>query len=169
MEEKKRTPFNPKTIAIGCLIVVILYLITCPMMSAKVLEVNIGKCISISLFGKLELRDIDKAVITKYDKQITITNQGLIKQITDETRIATHVRSHCGGPGKCDDPYKRIDLYQGDTLVRSMEWHACCDMVRVYEEDATHWLIPWWCPSQGGFIYLSEELASQLNALMNAG
>ena len=169
MEKKKRRAIEPKWIALGCVAIVALYLITCPMMRADVFGVDMGECISISHFGKLELRGIDRVVVTRGSRQITITDQDLIGQVTDETRIATRVRSHCGGPEYCDTPHGWIDLYQGDSLVRSMEWHVCCDMVKVYEEDATHWLIPWWCKSCGGYVYLSEELAGQLLTLWESG
>ena len=169
MEEKKRKPLNKKWIAIACLTVAVLYFITCPMMRADVFGVDMGECISISPFGKLELRGIDHVVVRRGSRQVTITDRDLISQVTDETRIATRVRSHCDTPEYCDDPHGWIDLYQGDSLARSMEWHVCCDMVKVYKEDATHWLLPWWCKSYGGYVYLSDELAGQLYALWESG
>lgn len=165
MEEKKRKKVNPELIVFCCVVAVVLFFITCSMIRVSIFETNMGECISISPFGKLELRDIDKVVVTTDDSQITITDQNLIGQITDETRIATHVRSRCGGPDYCDDPYGRIDLYREDNLIRSMEWDTCCDSVYVYERDLTHWLIPWWCDYDGGYVSLSDELAEQLNAL----
>lgn len=165
MEEKKRKPLNPELIIFVCFIVVVLFLVTCSMMRTSIFEVARGECISISLFGKMELRDIDRVVIIGYAEQVTITDQELIKQITDETRIATYVRSNCCKPAYCSDPHRRIELYRGEKLVRSMEWDPCCDSVHVYERDLTHWLIPWWCDYEGGYVSLSHELVEQLNAL----
>lgn len=165
MEQKKRKPIQAKWIIRGVLIVLALYLLICPMMRVSIFERNMGECFSVSPFGRLELRGIDKVVMTLYDEQIVITDWNLITKITDETRIATHVRSRCGAPDYCDDPQGRLELYRGDNLVRSMEWDLCCDMVKVYEEDAIHWLIPWWCPSHGGYVYLSDGLADQLYSL----
>ena len=169
MEEKKRKPIETKWIARGCLIVVVLYFLICPMMRVSIFETNMGECISVSPFGKLELRGIDKVVMTFHDEQIVITDGDLIAQIADETRIATHVRSRCGAPDYCDDPQGRLELYRGDKLVRAMDWDLCCDAVKVYEGDLTHWLIPWWCKSYGGYVYLSDGLADQLYALVDAG
>ena len=165
MEDKKRKKIDAKWIIWGILIVLALYLLICPMIRISIFETNTGECFSISPFGRLELRGIDKVVMTLYDEQIVITDWNLITKITDETRIATHVRSRCGAPDHCDDPQGRLELYRGDDLVRSMEWDLCCDMVKVYEEGPTHWLIPWWCTSCGGYVYLSEGLADQLYSL----
>lgn len=165
MEEKKRKPLNKKWIALACLIVAVVYFVTCPMMRTSTSEVTRGECISISLFGKLELRDIDRVEIIGYAEQVTITDQELIRQITNETRIATYVRSDCWKPAHCSDPHRQIELYRGDQMVRSMDWDACCDRVYVYERDLTHWLIPWWCDYEGGYVSLSNELIERLNAL----
>lgn len=169
MADKKRKPIETKWIVRGCLIIFVLYLLICPMMRVSIFETNMGECFSISPFGKLELRGIDKVVMTLYDEQIVITDGELIAKITDETRIATHVRSRCGAPDHCDDPRGRLELYRGDNLVRSMEWDVCCNMVKVYEGDLTHWLIPWWCTSHGGYVYLSDELVDQLYPLVQKG
>ena len=168
MEKKKHKPIETKWIVCGCLIFLAVYLLICPMMRVSIFETNMGECFSISLFGKLELRGIDKVVMTLRGEKIVITDGDLIQNITDETRIATHVRSRCGAPDHCDDPQGRLELYRGDNLVRAMEWDLCCDMVKVYERDLTHWLIPWWCNYSGGYIYLSDELADQLHALVPA-
>ena len=165
MEEKKRKPLNKKWIALACLIVAVVYFVTCPMMRTSTSEVTRGECISISLFGKLELRDIARVEIIGYAEQVTITDQELIRQITNETRIATYVRSDCWKPAHCSDPHRQIELYRGDQMVRSMDWDACCDRVYVYERDLTHWLIPWWCDYEGGYVSLSNELIERLNAL----
>lgn len=167
MEDKKPKKIDAKWIIRGILIVLALYLLICPMIRISIFETNSGECFSISPFGRLELRGIDKVVVTLHEDQYAITDGDLIAMVTDETRIATHVRSRCGAPDHCDDPQGRLELYRGDDLVRSMEWDLCCDMVKVYEEDAIHWLIPWWCPSHGGYVYLSEELADQLYSLAN--
>ena len=169
MEEKKCKQIESKWIVLACLIVAALYFLTCPMIRVSIFETNMGECFSISLFGKLELRGIDKVVMTLHDEQIVITDGNLIEQIATETRIATHVRSHCGAPAYCDDPQGRLELYRGDRLVRSMDWDLCCDMVKVYGGNLTHWLIPWFCESYGGYVYLSDGLTGQLYGLVDAG
>ena len=169
MEEKKRKQIKPKQIVLACLIVVVLFFLTCSLIRVSIFETNMGECISVSLFGNLELRGIDKVVMTVRGEQVVITDGNLVRQIADETRIATHVRSQCGAPAHCDDPQGRLELYRGDELVRSMDWDLCCDMVKVYEGDATHWLIPWFCKSYGGYVYLSDGLTGQLYGLADAG
>jgi hypothetical protein len=169
MEKNKCKSIKWKQIVAVSLTVVALYFLICPMIRVSIFETNMGECISVSLFGKWELRGIDKVVMTVRNKQIVITDNNLVKQIADETRIATHVRSQCGAPAHCDDPQGRLELYRGDELVRSMDWDLCCDMVKVYEGDATHWLIPWFCKSYGGYVYLSNGLTGQLYGLADAG
>lgn len=117
-----------------------------------------GECISVSLFGRFELRNIDRVVITSNGNEWTITNPDFIEQLCDETRIAEHVNL-------CMHDSKTIDLYAGNRLVRSMKWGPCCDAVEVYKPGISHWLI-------GGFgidsgcVYLSDELLAQLNAII---
>lgn len=117
-----------------------------------------GDCLSVSLFGKFELRNIDKVILASNGKEWTITDPDLIEQICDETRIADHVNP-------CSESSKRIDLYSGDRLVRSMVWAACCDTVEVYEPSITHWLFGG-LDTESGYVVLSDKLVVQLNAIM---
>ena len=168
MEKNKCKSIKWKQIVAVCLTVVALYFLICPMIRVSIFETNMGECISVSLFGKWELRGIDKVVMTVRNKQIVVTDNNLVKQIADETRIATHVRSQCGAPAHCDDPQGRLELYRGGELICSMDWDICCDIVNVYERDMTHWLIPWRCKYYGGYAYLSDELTGQLYELADA-
>ncbi|MBQ7858152.1 MAG: hypothetical protein IJ351_05930 [Oscillospiraceae bacterium] len=154
-------------IALGSILV--LYLLFCPVVKTSIFEVSMGECVSIAPFGRLELLGIDKAVITVRGETTTAADPELLRELVSETRVATHVRSSCGGPGHCDDPKGKLELYRGDKLVRSMAWDLCCDAVHVYEADATHWLIPWWCKYYGGYVYLSEDLADRLTTLAAGG
>ena len=124
-----------------------------------------GACLSITVFDKWKLDDVDRVVIDKRDRRIEITGKDLIDDIIGETAIATHAVGDIHG-----DEYT-IELYIGDKLLRSMPWAVeCCggNIVTVYEEDLTHWF----CnrgigvdDAEWGYVYLSRELVDTLMAL----
>ena len=120
-----------------------------------------GECLSVSLFGRFELRNIDRVVITSDGNEWTITNPDLIEQLCDETRVAEHVNL-------CMRDSKTIDLYAGSRLVRSMKWGPCCDAVEVYKPSLTHWVIGG-LGTNSGCVYLSKDLLAQLNTVINSG
>lgn len=136
-----------------CIVLVLLVVGIC-----SLFRLNSGECLSVSLFGRFELRNIDKVILVSNEKEWTITDSDLIEQICNETRIADHVNP-------CSERSKRIDLYSGDRLVRSMVWAACCDTVEVYEPGITHWLFGG-LGTKSGYVELSDELLVQLNAVM---
>lgn len=117
-------------------------------------------CLSITLFEKRKLADVDRVVIDKRDRRCEITDKDLIDDIINETSIATHATSGVHGKDYT------IELYSGDELVRSMPWASCCDIVTVYTEDATHWLFNLWVgKAKVGYVYLSQELVDVLEGL----
>ena len=123
-----------------------------------------GECISIAFFEKQRLWGVDKIIIESEDGNvIEITEKQLISDILDETAVATHASSPHGN-------YERsIYLYNGDKLVRSMKWTACCDTIEVYRADACHWFItPGGGTADVGFVYLSEELITKIDTLLEA-
>ena len=143
-----------------CIVLVLLIVVICSLFRFTFFDGQPGECISVSLFGSLELRNIDKVVIASNGKEWTITDSNLIKQICNETRVAERVNL-------CTESSKRIDLYSGDRLVRSMKWSGCCNTVEVYESGMTHWLIaPLGSKVEGGYVELSDGLIAQLNAIM---
>ena len=143
-----------------CIVLVLLIVVICSLFRFTFFDGQPGECISVSLFGRFELRNIDKVVIASNGKEWTITDSNLIKQICNETRVAERVNL-------CTESSKRIDLYSGDRLVRSMKWSGCCNTVEVYESGVTHWLIaPLGSKVEGGYVELSDGLIAQLNAIM---
>ena len=154
MEQKKRKPINSDLIILACLAVIVLvfalFFNTCSYFSTD------NGSISFSMFGKLELRGVDKMVISVGEEQFVVTDADLLEQVVDETRVATHA-DH----GGLNDQ-KQIDLYRGDQLVRSMNWGDCCNSMRIYEEDLTHWLIG----GKAGYVMLSNDLYDKLDALI---
>ena len=138
----------------------LLLVAACSLFRFNYFDGNAGECFSVSLFGRLELRNIDKVVIVSDGKEWTITDPNLIGQICSETRVAERV-------DLCTESSKQINLYSGDRLVRSMKWSGCCGTVEVYEPGITHWLIaPLGSKVEGGYVELSDELLVQLNAIM---
>ena len=142
-----------------CIVILLAIIVACSLFRFTFFD-GYGECISVSLFGRVELRNIDKVVIASNGKEWTITDSNLIKQICNETRVAERVNL-------CTESSKRIDLFSGDRLVRSMKWSGCCNTVEVYEPGITHWLIaPLGSKVEGGYVKLSDGLIAQLNAIM---
>lgn len=110
-------------------------------------------------FDRQQMRSVDKIVLRSGEQVVEITEGELLKAVVSETMVATHINVNC-----TED--RSIELYAGDTLVRSMIWSTCCDTVRVYDADEAHWMLTLEWGTNGGCVYLSSELASQLNALL---
>lgn len=129
-----------------------------------------GACNSVVWFGKLEIEGVDKVVISSDTKSVTITEQELVDQIVEETEVADYGFSV--GCGCCEIKDRRIELYSGDRLIRSMDWFED-NIVKVYETDLTHWVF--FVRDDGfvhrgeyaGYVRLSQELEDQLDALFN--
>ena len=110
-------------------------------------------------FDKKQMQSVDRIVITADERTVEITDRALLDAVVDETMAATHMDIH-----RSED--RRIDLYAGDTLVRSMPWSTCCDTVLVYDTDEKHWVLSIEGVEDGGCINLSAELVRQLNTLL---
>lgn len=161
MKEKKN--LNWDLVILGCVGIMVVAFLCCGLASCNLLSGNVGKCLAISPFGKLELLGVDKAVVTVDGEAVTVTDPALLERIVDETKVAS-LSYTCTG---CNMKDRTIDLYRGDQLVRSMEWYDCQDGVRVYDTGLTHWIFPE--PGAGmakaGYVELSRELVNELNAL----
>lgn len=138
--------------------------------SCRITPKGVGKCISISFFDKQKLKNVDKVVLVKdfgeTKKVATITDEEFIRQILEETAVATHANFGC-----TKGDMWRIDLYDGDKLVRSMHVSQCYGLhVNVYDSDATHWLIApeFRFTDNKGWVQLSDELYNKLMAALYA-
>ena len=154
MKRKIDKEMKIELILLGCLVAIILFFVICSSMKVT------NECVSISLFGKWELKNVDCAVITIDGEKVTVTDENLLDELVSETRVADRVSA-------CGESSRQIDLYSGDKLVRSMKWDACCNTVKVYEPGLTHWLISFKQSVNAGYVQISNELASQLEALFN--
>lgn len=153
---------NKGALAELCVIFGLIVVACCSLFRFNYFDGEPGECISISLFGRFELRNIDKVIVVSRDKEWTITDSDLIEQICNETRVAERA-----GPCTESASLKRIELYSGDKLIRSMNWSECCDQIAVYNRGLTHWIFS---PPGGsgkiGYVELSDELMARLNEVM---
>ena len=147
----------------------LIFLIPCVSFSQCFFDGVPGECISVAFFEKQKMRTVDKVVLNmlvgKERKSVTVTDKDLIREITKEVTVATRTDLRVAPTGS-------IDLYSKDELVRSMRWSIGAQLVAVYQEDLTHWLITpnifHFCEENNdvGVVTLSDELADKLNALL---
>lgn len=170
----KKNWFGIAAVAVPSVVIIIVLavviscnvLVSGPVIREKTGEPYLFSCTSVVLFGKLEIADVDKVVISSDDKTLTITDQALVEQIVDKTKVAKWAYS--SGCGCCEQRGWRIDLYRGDQLARSMDWIED-DIVKVYDCDLTHWVFPVDVQHErsiGGYARLSHELEDQLHDML---
>lgn len=117
-----------------------------------------GACISVAL-DKKAVQNADKVVLYAAAKTVTVTDEALIKEISDELQVA-NCTDLCGA--------KRdwwIEIYDGDQLVRRMRWEDCHELVEVYTADFTHWV--WPSETKIGLVELSDDLKAKLYQLVD--
>lgn len=139
-----------------------------------IISINLSgsyECVSIA-HDKNELIKANRIVIkelypadSKQIIEVEITDQSLIDDLVEETMVATMSNI-------CNSKYRVIEVYCGDTLIRSMEWSGCCsqEYVLVYREDEKHTL--WLTGYDGqdtGHVQLSQNLLQRLNAAFESG
>lgn len=144
-------------IVLGCFVVVCLLLLV---NAAVCFNTNDGGgCISVS-FDKLPMLIADRVVIRVGEQSYEVTDMELVRQITSETKVATNT-------DLCNHEIDRwIDVYCGDTLIRSMMWEDYHDGIVVYHAGFLHWIIP--SDSGLGIVYPSEELLQKLEEIVKA-
>lgn len=169
--KNKRRIIAPLAVLGVVIVIVSVVVISCnvligdPVIRKKTGKPYAASCTSVVLLGKLEIAGVNKVVISSSDHSITITDQSLVDQIVDNTKVAKwayNLSCDC-----CDQRGWTIDLYRGDQLTRSMTWIAD-DIVKVYDCDLTHWVFPvdtQHGQSIGGYVQLPEELENQLHEM----
>ena len=122
-----------------------------------------GKCFSVAFFETQKMAAADRIVIKGNGKEITITDTEVVRELAEQTTVATHANLGCA-----ED--RQIEVYRGNKLIRSMKWGSCCHAVKVYETDVSHWLFS---PTDlenlnrnSGWVFLSNEMVDTLNALL---
>lgn len=118
-----------------------------------------GGCFSVA-FDKSLVLGADRIVIYEGDEVITVTDEALVRRISSEFVVADRT-DLCGYHSD-----RRLEIYNGQQLVRSVQWNACCELAEIYEADAAHWLFP---STEGiGQVALSAEFMQWLDALIES-
>ena len=118
-----------------------------------------GSCISI-VFDKQAVLGADRIVYKVGDAEITITDPNTVRMIAEKFVVANRA-------GLCPSTdQKWMYIYNGDKLVRSLQWRACNEIVDIYEADSTHWLYPSECTV--GQVEVSDEFLDYLDSLMGS-
>ena len=118
-----------------------------------------GGCISV-VFDKHFVCGADRIVVYEGDQVITITEKSTVRRIASEFVVANRT-DLCGYYSD-----RRIEIYNGDKLVRSIRWNACCELAEIYEADAAHWLFP--STSGIGQVEMSKEFMEWLDQTIQA-
>ena len=118
-----------------------------------------GGCISV-VFDKHLVLGADRILIYEGDDLITITDETLVRRISSEFVVANRT-DLCGYHSD-----RRLEIYNGNHLVRTVQWNACCELAEIYEADASHWLFP----STGGIgqVVLSAEFMQWLDGIIES-
>ncbi len=118
-----------------------------------------GGCISV-VFDKHLVLGADRILIYEGDDLITITDEILVRRISSEFVVANRT-DLCGYHSD-----RRLEIYNGNHLVRTIQWNACCELAEIYEADASHWLFP----STGGIgqVALSAEFMQWLDGIIES-
>ncbi len=121
------------------------------------LAVNVGfwcneDCISVA-FDKAAMKKVDRAAVIVDGTEYPITDPWLIRQLADQTVVSTHTLLCNSQEGRW------IELYDGDKLVRRMNWEQAHDGVIVYASDQTHWIFG---EAEYGQTYLTQEVLDAL-------
>ena len=77
-----------------------------------------GGCISV-VFDKHFVCGADRIVVYEGDQVLTITEESTVRRIASEFVVANRT-DLCGYYSD-----RRIEIYNGDKLVRSIRWNAC--------------------------------------------
>lgn len=118
-----------------------------------------GDCIAV-VFDKAAVMGADKIVYRNGNFEVTITDPDTVKKIASQFVVANR-------SGLCNAQDNRfMYIYNGDKLVRSLRWRCCEEIVDIYEEDATHWLLPTECHT--GQVELSREFLEYLDTLIGS-
>lgn len=118
-----------------------------------------GSCIAV-VFDKHEVLGADRIVYKVGSKEVTVTDPETVRMIAEKFVVANRA-------GLCNSTdNKWMYIYNGDKLVRSLQWRACNEIVDIYETDSAHWLLPSECKT--GQVELSDEFLSFLDSLIES-
>ena len=117
-----------------------------------------GGCVCVS-FDRWDMLQADKIVIEFRGQTHTVTDRNFILGFTQATMAGTYSDYCCANLQE-----GRIDIYRGDTLLRSMRYVENHDAV-VYDEDASRWVLG----GEEGHVFLTGWVKDELRKLWNMG
>lgn len=140
-------------------IVVVLALLCCIFVDVSVESVirgESGSCICV-VFDKPFVKGADRIVIYEGDQVITVTDKETVRGIADLFVVA-NCTALCS-PGN----QRRIEIYNGNQLVRDIRWTECQSEYYIYECDLFHWVFP---EFGDGEVSLSSEDSQWLEGII---
>ena len=122
----------------------------------SVIRNEAGSCISV-VFDKPFVKGADRIVIYEGDRVITIEDKETVREIADLFVVA-NCTALCSPSTE-----RRIEIYNGDWLVRKIFWTQCQSEYYIYECDLFHWVFP---EFGAGEVSLSSEDSQWLDGII---
>ena len=121
---------------------------------------NAGSCLSVT-FDKPFVKAADRIIVYENGRAVaTISEKEEIRQITDLFTVA-----NC--TDLCDDPTGwRIEIYNGNRLVREVNGNCCGGLYHIYDRNLLHWIFP--SGSGTGQVELTQEEEQKLQEIISA-
>lgn len=149
MKDKKRSIPAPLIELVIVLAIALLIWIFVDVSIESVIGDKAGSCISV-VFDKPWVKGADRVIVYQ-DGQVVadISDRGEVRQIADLFTVANRT-------DQCD--YKsgwRMEIYNGNRLVREVIENCCGGLYMIYERDLLHWVFPSGCGA--GQVELSAD------------
>lgn len=122
----------------------------------SVIRNEAGSCISV-VFDKPFVKGANRIVIYEGDRVITIEDKETVREIADLFVVA-NCTALCSPSTE-----RRIEIYNGDWLVRKIFWTQCQSEYYIYECDLFHWVFP---EFGAGEVSLSSEDSQWLDGII---
>lgn len=149
MKEKKFSLKGPVIELIMVVVIGLLIWIFVDVSVESILEDEAGSCISV-IFDKPRVKGADRIVVYQNNQVVAdISDPEPVRQIARLFTVAnrTDLCDYEGG--------WRMEIYNGDRLVREVVENCCCGFYLLYEWDLLHWVFP--SESGIGQLQLSPE------------
>lgn len=149
MKDKKRSIPAPLIELVIVLAIALLIWIFVDVSIESVIGDKAGSCISV-VFDKPWVKGADRVIVYQ-DGQVVadISDREEVRQIADLFIVANRT-------DQCD--YKsgwRMEIYNGNRLVREVIENCCGGLYMIYERDLVHWVFPSGCGA--GQVELSAD------------
>ena len=117
-----------------------------------------GSCIAV-VFDKPAVKGADRIIVYEYDQVVAdISDKEEVHKIADLFTVANRT---------CLCDYKtgwRMEIYNGNQLVREVVENCCGDLYEIYDRDLLHWILP--LEGDKGQVELSHEEEQQLKDII---